>query len=284
MESVLKRPPRSANLLLASLPSAVFDLLRPHLRLVEMPHEGVLARAGDAISRVWFPQSGIISLVVSLWDGDSVEVGMIGRDSVFGAAALYDGVTTSTEAIVQAPGAASVIDLPHLRAAVALSPILRDTLARHEQALLIQAQQSAACNAFHSVESRLSRWLLRAHDLYDDNTLPLTQGFLAAMIGARRNSVSLVANTLQQAGLVRYSRGNIEITNREGLKETCCECYETVEMRCEGLLRPTLNSQSLRGPATNAPFEAPRKRPQVADRRPFAQLPALAFCVSPRSE
>jgi CRP-like cAMP-binding protein len=144
------------------------------------------------------------------------------------------------DAMVQLPGIAYTLDLPHFRTAVEQSVFFRESLVNHEQAILIQVQQSAACNAYHSVEARLSRWLLRMHDLFDSDKLPLTQGFLAQMIGVRRNSVALVANTLQQAGLIRYSRGRIEITNLEGLKETSCECYETVKMRCDSL--PELNS------------------------------------------
>ena len=116
------------------------------------------------------------------------------------------------------------------------SVAFRTTLIRHEQALFAQAQQSAACNASHSVEARLSRWLLRTRDLAGSDTLGLTQEFLAQMLGVRRTSVSLVANTLQSAGLIRYSRGRIEITNLEGLRATSCECYATVKSHSDRLL------------------------------------------------
>jgi CRP-like cAMP-binding protein len=228
--------PQSPNHLLASLPEADFAFIRPHLRSVLLEHEFVLARAGDVIPVVYFPRTGVISLVVSLSEGEMVEVAMIGRDSVFGASMVHDGAISLNDAMVQLPGSAFTLELPHFRAAAEQSALFRETLVKHEQILLIQAQQSAACNAYHSVEARLSRWLLRMHDLFDSDMLPLTQGFLAQMIGVRRNSVSLVANTLQQAGLIRYRRGHIEITNLEGLKETSCECYETVKMRCDSLL------------------------------------------------
>ena len=109
-------------------------------------------------------------------------------------------------------------------------------LARNEQALLALALQSAACNASHSVEARLSRWLLRARELCDSETLPLTQEFLAQMIGAQRNAISIVAHALQQAGIIRYSRGHIDVTNVEGLRETCCECYDAVKAHHRRLL------------------------------------------------
>jgi CRP-like cAMP-binding protein len=230
--------PHSPNHLLASLPAADFELIRPHLRSVVLEHEFVLARAGDVIPRVYFPHTGVISLVVSLSEGEMVEVAMIGRDSIFGASMVRDGAISLNDAMVQLPGSAFTLELAYFRAVAEQSLAFRETLVRHEQVLLIQAQQSAACNAYHTVEARLSRWLLRMHDLFDSETLPLTQGFLAQMIGVRRNSVSLVANTLQQAGLIRYRRGHIEITNLEGLEETACECYQTVKMRCERIMNP----------------------------------------------
>jgi len=230
---------RSPNHLLASLSGSDFELLGPQLRSVELVHEAVLAEAGDPLARAYFPHSGVISLVVSLAEGEMVEVAMVGRDSVFGASAALDGGVSLHDAIVQLPGAASIIDIARLRTAAEQSVSLRNTLIRHEQVILVQAQQSAACNATHAVEARLTRWLLRARDLAGSDSLPLTQEFLAQMLGVRRNSVSLVANTLQQAGFIRYHRGHIEITNLEGLKEGCCECYGMVKAHCDRLLNDT---------------------------------------------
>ena len=244
---------RSPNRLLAALPPAVFELMRPYLRHVLLEHETFLATTGEPLSEVYFPHSGIISLVVSLEDGEMVEFAMIGGDSVFGASAAIYGTVSASDAIVQAPGSASAIDIAPFRKAMEMSASFRDTLLRHEQVLLLQAQQSAACNACHSVEARLSRWLLRAHDLFDSDTLPLTQGFLAQMIGVRRNSVSLVANTLQQAGLVRYRRGQIEIKNLVGLRETACECYEAVKLRRDDILNNADRRSLFRAEFTERP-------------------------------
>jgi CRP-like cAMP-binding protein len=244
--------PQSPNHMLAALPPADFELIRPNLRSVELAHELVLARAGEAIPRVYFPHTGVISLVVSLSDGEMVEIAMIGRDGVFGASMVREGAISLNDAMVQLPGTAFTLELPHFRKAAEQSVPFREALVRQELALLIQAQQSAACNAYHSVEARLSRWLLRMHDLFDSKRLPLTQGFLAQMIGVRRNSVSLVAHTLQQAGLIRYSRGHIDITNLEGLKETACECYETVKMRSDVLFDVDLHHGLRRGGAIKA--------------------------------
>ena len=121
-----------------------------------------------------------------------------------------------------------MLDVRWFRAAADRSGSFRTLLARHEQAIFAQAQQSAACNASHPVKARLARWLLHAHDLTRGESLSMTQEILAQMIGVQRNAVSNVANALQKAGILRYSRGSIEITSSEGLKETSCECYKTV--------------------------------------------------------
>jgi CRP-like cAMP-binding protein len=232
----MKRVPRSLNRLLAALPAADFELLRPHLGTVEFVQEAVLVGAGDKLTQVFFPHSGVISLVVSLAGGGMVEVAMVGRDSVFGASAALDGNISLTHTIVQFPGTASTLGVGILRTAAERSIAFRTTLIRHEQALFAQAQQSAACNAVHSVESRLARWLLRMHDLAGEDKLHLTQDFLAQMIGVQRNSVSTVAHALQEAGIIKYCRGTLEITDLEALKEASCECYQAVNKQYEKLL------------------------------------------------
>jgi CRP-like cAMP-binding protein len=235
-ESALDLKVHSPNQLLASLRATDFELLRPHLRTIELAHRVVLIRAGEPLTQVYFPHGGIISLVVSLAGGETIEAAMIGRDSVFGSAAALDGAIALNDAIVQLPGGASILDIAHLRRAAEKSVDFRTTLIRHEQALFAQAQQSAACNATHSVEARLSRWLLRARDLWGSDALPLTQEFLAQMLGVQRSSVSVVANTLQQSGLIRYHRGQIDIVDLQGLMESSCECYATVKAHYDRLL------------------------------------------------
>jgi CRP-like cAMP-binding protein len=228
--------PQSPNHLLASLPAADFELFLPHLETIELVQEDVLVAAGDRLTHVFFPHSGVISLVVSLADGAMIEVAMIGRDAVFGASAALDGNISLTDAIVQLPGAASTLAVGRLRAAAEQSVTFRTTLIRHEQALFAQAQQSAACNASHPVEARLARLLLRMHDLSQAVTLPLTQDLLAQMIGVKRNSVSIVAHILQERGLIRYARGHIEIVDLEAMKRAACECYEAVNAQHHRLL------------------------------------------------
>jgi CRP-like cAMP-binding protein len=220
--------------------TAEFEALRPHLEFVELVRETVLVEAGAPLTHVYLPHSGVISLVVKLAEGQTVEVAMVGRDSVFGAAAALDGRISLTDAVVMLPGTASILKVADFRAAADRSGAFRTLLVRHEQALFAQAQQSAACNASHSVEARLSRWLLRARDLCDSESLPLTQEFLAQMIGVQRNAVSIAAHVLQQAGIIQYSRGHIEITNPEALGETSCECYEAVKAQYDRLLKPSI--------------------------------------------
>jgi len=229
-----QRPP---NRLLQALPKADYEALLPHLEVAVLVRDAVLVEAGDALSRVYLPHAGAVSMVVNLSEGQTVEVAMIGRDGVVGATtALVDGISLS-DVVVLFPGTASTLDTALFRAAAERSAALRNLLARHEQALIAQAVQSAACNASHSVEARLSRWLLRARELHDGETLPLTQELLAQMIGVQRNAVSIVAHALQQAGIIRYSRGQIEITDVEALQRTACECYRSIRAKHEQLLK-----------------------------------------------
>ena len=224
------------NHFLASLPAHDFELLRPHLKPFDLVHEDLLFDAGETVNWVYLPHSGVISLVVGLADGQMIEAAMVGRDSLVGGSAALDGKVSLNRGIVQVEGAGSILAVEILREVAEKSVAFRTSLIRHEQALFAQAQQSVACNASHGVEARLSRWLLRTRDLAGGDKLGLTQEFLAQMLGVRRTSVSLVANTLQEAGLIRYSRGRVEITDLEGLRQTACECYETVKLQSERLL------------------------------------------------
>ena len=229
-----QRPP---NRLLQTLNAADFEAIRPHLQVVDLIRETVLAEAGNPPSQAFFPHSGIVSLVVNLSDGQAVEVAMIGRDGIIGSVeALGDGIAL-TDAVVLCPGTASVLNIGDLKPIADRSATFRNLLARHAQALFVQAQQSAACNAAHSVEERLSRWLLRTQDLWDGETLPMTQELLARMIGVQRNAVSIVAHALQQAGVLSYSRGQIQILDATALTTTSCECYQAVRTRQMQLLK-----------------------------------------------
>jgi CRP-like cAMP-binding protein len=228
--------PHTSNRVLAALAAADLDQLLPHLRSIELPQEMILFEAADTITRVFFPHSGVVSLVVELASGEMIEAAMIGREGVVGGLSALDTKIAISRAIVQIAGAASVVDADHVRQLAEQSVAFRATLIRHEQVLLAQSQQSAACNAIHTVEARLSRWLLRCGDLIGSDDLPLTQEFIAQMLGVRRTSVSIVANTLQQAGLIRYKRGNIRVLDLEALQESACECYWTVKSLSDRLI------------------------------------------------
>lgn len=236
-EVPLDSAPRSSNGFLSALAADDFELIRPHLRTVDLVQESVLVEVGETLKRAYLPHRGVISLVVKLAKGEQVQIAMIGRDSVFGAFSALGDPTALNSAVVLVPGAASMLDVDRLRAAADHSATLRATLVRHGLAVYAQIQQTAACNASHTVESRLARCLLHTHDLSGGAKLVLTQESMAQIIGARRNSVSLVANTLQQANFIHYSRGHIEIINLEGLSKTACECYATVKAQYDRLLR-----------------------------------------------
>jgi CRP-like cAMP-binding protein len=158
----------------------------------------VLFDAGDNVTHIYFPHSGVVSLVVELADGQMVEAAMVGRDSLVGGSSALDGKIALSKGIVQLAGIASVLAVDRLREAAEASVSFRTILIRHEQVLLVQAQQSAACNASHAVEARLARWLLRSRDLSGGDMLAFTQEFLAQMLGVRRTSVTSVAATLQR--------------------------------------------------------------------------------------
>jgi len=226
------------NSLLHALPAAELEQIRPLLETVELAKDTVLAEAGAPVQRVYLPHSGIVSMVVNLADGQAVETATVGRDSMVGASAALFGGPLLTDAIVIVPGSAAMMKADDFRAVANRSSVFRTLVILHEQALTAQTQQSVACNVSHSVEARLSRWLLRARDLCGSEGLPLTQEMLAQMIGVRRNAVSIVAHAFQQAGILRYSRGYIEIIDIEALRRTACECYRAVKTHTERLIGP----------------------------------------------
>ena len=228
--------PHKDNLLLASLSPGDLAALQPHLKLAHFDQEEVLFEAGDTIDATYFPTSAIVSIVVMLSSGQVVEAAMVGRDGVVGASAALDGRMALSRGVIQLSGEAMVCNLAGLKGAAMQSQPLLSLLIRHEQTLYAQAQQSTACMAAHHVNARLCRWLLRSRDLSQSDTLSFTQEFLAEMLGVHRTSVTVVAHTLQQAGIIKYTRGKIHITNLEGLQDAACECYETVRSQYKNLL------------------------------------------------
>jgi CRP-like cAMP-binding protein len=217
----------TANKFLTLLSPSDLALFQASLRIVDLPHGQVLGEPHQLIKNIYFPHAGIVSYVVGMSDGNMIETGMVGRDGVVGGIQALDEKMSPNRIMVQAPGRASVIDADIMRKAIDVSPSLRVMLAKHEQFFIAQVQQSVGCNASHTVEARMCRWLLRMHDLAGPE-LPLTQEFMAQMMGVRRTSVSLVAGGLQDRGLINYRRGNVRIANLEKLGQAACECYEAV--------------------------------------------------------
>ena len=228
--------PQSTNLILNALSQNIFAAMEPHLRNVTLAFGDVVAETGVPVSNVYFPFTGVVSLVVAMKVGEMIETAMVGRDGVVNGTSALDGKMSLHKGIVQVAGEATMINPDVLRKLAHEFGPLQSLLIRHEQVLLAQAQQSAGCNASHTVESRMCRWLLRMRDLTQSNDLKLTQDFLAQMLGVRRTSVSLVAGTLQKAGFINYRRGNIHLVDIEQLEQSACECYETVKGHYERLL------------------------------------------------
>lgn len=217
-----------SNTLLAALSSDVRDTLTPHLSPGAFAQGTVLAEAGDAIEHVYFPLSGMISVVVVMKDGKAIETATLGRDGMFGGMAGFGRYVTRFRAIVQAPMTAVRISAAQFGKAVQKSPELQALCINHNELLLIQARITAACNALHKVEERFCRWLLQTREITGSDTVTLTQEFLSEMLGVRRTSITDVASRLQAAGIISYSRGVIRIIDLPALKRLSCECFETL--------------------------------------------------------
>jgi len=207
----------------------------------------VLFAPGDKISNIYFMRSGAVSLVCELADGQMIETAMVGYDSVVGGGAALDDRDAVYKAIVQISGTGYALDVDTARQVARDSEDFRKTIIRHEQLILAQAQQSAACNATHTLNQRLARWLLHTRDVLLSDSFLLTQEFMAEMLGVRRTSVSIVAHALQQAGLVSYRRGHIKIEKPEALQQAACECYGMIKMRYDAVLKPAAAKPAVEG-------------------------------------
>jgi CRP-like cAMP-binding protein len=214
-------------MLLARVTAADMDMIGRDLREVEIKHGQILGNSYQRTETVYFPHSGILSFVVELKDGEAIETAMVGRDGVFGAAQALDDKVCLNKVAIQVPGTASIIDADRLKSLANGMPDFRALLIKYDLFFTAQAQQTSACNAVHDVHARICKWLLRMHELVGNN-LPLTQDFLAQMMGVRRSSVSGVAIELQKAGMISYSRGQIHLENIERVRENACECHEAL--------------------------------------------------------
>jgi CRP-like cAMP-binding protein len=216
------------NKLLAALPRDQFDRLLPHLTSISLPQGLVLYEAGDEVDQVYFPHYGMLSLLAVLRDGKAIETATVGREGVVGAMAGLGLYKSLVRVVVQMPLALSKIAATHFRTVTGGSEAIRNICIRYNEVLLSQARVTAACNALHPIEARFCRWLLQSADRAASDTVPLTQEFLAEMLGVRRTSVTEVATKVQNAGVITYSRGVIKILDRPALMRMSCECYETL--------------------------------------------------------
>jgi CRP-like cAMP-binding protein len=220
---------RTNNRLLAALSAEDFALLAPHMSVVDLDRGRLLYDPGDPITSVYFPTDAVVSLLTLMEGGEAIESATIGREGALGLWAAISPRESLSRAIVQAPGKAVKITASALQDAWRRSAGLRSLVDRHNEAIYAHAIQSVACNALHSVEARFCRWLLACRDRIDNDTIHLTQEFLADMLGVQRTTVTAVAQSLQAKGLIRYRRGIVDILDRVGLESTACECYGSVK-------------------------------------------------------
>ena len=228
--------PALQNRLLETLPADDYALIAPHLQPVELERGRLLYDPGDDIDQIYFPQDGVISLMTLMENGAAIESTTIGPEGALGLMAAVSPRQSLSRAIVQTPLRAGRIPAERLHEAWARSAPLRDLVDRHTEALYGHAIQSVACNALHSVEARFCRWLLTCHDRISSDTVALTQEFLADMLGVQRTTVTAVARSLQEKGVIRYRRGVVDIIDRQGLKVLACECYDVIRRNYERLL------------------------------------------------
>ncbi len=223
------------NLILKSLPKEDFQRLLPDLEPVKLALGQIIYRAEDPIKYFYFPDDSMISVIVNTMQGQCAEVGVIGREGMTGIEALMGASYTLNENLVQHPDGALRINIEAVKREFGRGGALHDALLNFTRLLMTQISQTALCNRLHSIEERLSRWLLMCQDCANTDKLQLTQEFLAIMLGTNRATVTISAITLQSAGYIKYSRGKITITNRKGLERFSCQCYQTVKTEYDRL-------------------------------------------------
>ncbi len=226
----------TGNRLLEALPAEVMSRLQGALEPVRLALGQVIYEPDESLSHVYFPTTSIVSLLYTMENGTSAEMGIVGRDGIVGIAVFMGGDTTPNRAVVQSAGEAFRLESKIFRNEIRRVTELHRLLLLYTQALLTQMSQTAVCNRLHSVEQQLCRWLLLSHDRLESDELVMTQELIANMLGVRREGVSVAAHRLQEAGLIRYRRGRIKIVDRAGLERAVCECYQVVKRECDRLL------------------------------------------------
>jgi CRP-like cAMP-binding protein len=224
------------NHLLAAFPTAEYERLSADLELVPMLLGQVLSESGGRMHHVYFPTTCIVSLLYVLEDGSSAEIGVVGNEGIVGISLFMGGETTPSRAVVRSTGHAYRLKAPLLLQEFSRGgPVMR-ILLRYTQSLITQMTQTAVCNRHHSVEKQLCRALLLSLDRMSGNSLTMTQELIASMLGVRREGVTEAAGNLQRAGLIRYSRGHIDVLDRAGLEKAVCECYSVVKVEYQRLM------------------------------------------------
>jgi CRP-like cAMP-binding protein len=224
------------NGLLKVLPPADFGRLAASLTPITLSLKQSLLEADEPIGAAYFIETGMVSYLNYLEGGEALEVGLIGPEGMVGLPLILGVDSASFGAMVQMEGTALRIGPAALRQAVNESETLRNRLLRYMQALHVQVSQTAVCNKHHSLEERLTRWLLMAHDRAGEDQFPMTHEFMSLMLGVRRAGVSVTASVLKQAGLIHYKNGHMTILDRPGLEDAACECYGNVQRQFEQLL------------------------------------------------
>lgn len=225
------------NHLLAELPSEDYERLVPDLECFSLRLGEEIYAAGETLKYVYFPSTAIISLLYTMEDGRSAEIGVVGNDGILGIAVFMGGESVPNRAVVQSEGDASRMRAQVLASEFRRAGTLQRVLLRYTQSLIAQMSQTAVCNRLHSVEQQLCRWLLLSHDRLPSNDLVMTQELIADMLGVRREAVSQQAARLQTAGLITYHRGRITILDRAGLEARACECYGVVRREADRLIQ-----------------------------------------------
>jgi len=226
----------SENRLLAALPTDEYERLVPNLQQVSFSLGEVVYEFGGHLDYVYFPTTSIVSLLYTMENGSSAEMGLTGNDGVVGIALFMGGGTMPNRAVVQSAGAAIRMKAKVLQDEFAAGGKFQQLLLRYTQALITQISQTAVCNRLHSVEQQLCRWLLLSHDRVKSDELIMTQELIADMLGVRREGVTVAAGRLQDEGAISYVRGHIKILNRQKLEESVCECYRVVKDEFDRLL------------------------------------------------
>jgi CRP-like cAMP-binding protein len=221
------------NTILLDLPPKECEMLFPKLEFVRLKTHHVLHEPGDSLKSAYFCNGGLVSILSVFPDGKGVEVGLVGREGFVGLPLVAGFRTSPTRAVAQIEASAFRVDGETLMLILRQCPKLEKRLQQFSQIMAMQVTQIAACNRLHEVDERLARWLLMSADRIGSNSIPLTQEFLAQMLGTRRSSVTVSAGILQKAGLITHTRGDVEIVNRRKLEEAACECYGIMQRQVE---------------------------------------------------